>query len=71
MNGSPTTMELKKKPHLEWEEGWRCGTCWFHTHMSWIKIRRDIAGARAPSPIPGPLAQGFSARKISPHNIWL
>ena len=31
-------------------------------------FRRDISGARS---IPGPLAHGSSARKISPYNLWL
>ena len=33
------------------------------------KFRRDISGARSPSPTPGPPAQGSSNRKISPHNF--
>ena len=39
-------------------------------HMVEIKWR-DISGARDPSPTPDHLAQGSSARKISPHNFWL
>ena len=35
------------------------------------KFRRDISGARSPSPTPGPPAQGSNARKISPHNFWM
>ena len=36
-----------------------------------LNIGRDILGARSSSPIPGPIAQGSSARKISPYNFWL
>ena len=28
-------------------------------------------GVRNPRPTPGPLAKGFSVRKISPHDFWL
>ena len=42
-----------------------------HTHLWWIKIRRDISQLRDPSPIPDHTAPGSSARKISPHNFWL
>ena len=32
------------------------------------KFRKDILKTKSPSPTPGSLAQGSSARKISPHN---
>ena len=44
---------------------------WSHTHMWRIRIGRDTSGVRGPSPTPGHLVQGFSARKISIHNFWL
>ena len=42
-----------------------------HTHLWWIKIRRDISQLRDPSPIPDHTAPGSSARKINPYNFWL
>ena len=43
-----------------------------HIHMWWIKIKREISGARDPSPKQdNPAAQGSSARKINSHNFWL
>ena len=48
-----------------------CGMGWSLTHVWWIKIRRGIWGARSHSLIPEALAQGSSARKISPYNFWL
>ena len=44
---------------------------WSHTHIYWTKIKKDILEVRDPCPIPGPIAQGSSARKISPYNFWL
>ena len=40
---------------------------WSHTHIWWIKIGRDISGVRDCSPTPDHLAQGSSARKVTPH----
>ena len=42
-----------------------------HTHLLWIKIRRDTSGAKDPSPRPDRSVQGSSAGKMSPHNFWL
>ena len=42
-----------------------------HLCVWWIKIRRNISGARSPSPNLVPPTQGSSVRKISPHNFWL
>ena len=42
-----------------------------HTHVWWIKIRRDTLGVRDRSPTPDHPAQGSSAGKINPHNFWL
>ena len=36
-----------------------------------LKCKRFISGARSTSTTPGALAQGYSAKKISPHNFWL
>ena len=44
---------------------------WFHIHMGWIKIMRDILGASDPNPRPDCAAQGSSPRKIKPHSFWL
>ena len=52
-------------------ETWRCGMGASHSHMWWIKIRRDTSGVRDPRPTPDHPAQGSSARKISSHNFWL
>ena len=35
------------------------------------KNKDDTLGARDPSTTPTHPTQGFSARKISPHNFWL
>ena len=37
--------------------------------MWWIKI--EDSGMKCPSSTAGPQAQGSSARKTSPHNLWL
>ena len=74
--GSPTAKELKKSYSFRlvaWADmkTWKCRMGWSHTHVWWIKTRRDILEAREPSPTPDHPDQGFSARKISPHNFWL
>ena len=50
---------------------WRHGISWSHTNKWWIKIVRDILGARDTSPTPDYPSQGSSAREKSPHNFWL
>ena len=69
--GSPTIKELKKIHSSRWVGGADTQNRLSHTHVWWIKIRRDTSGVRDPSPTPYPQAQGSSARKISPHNFWL
>ena len=44
---------------------------WSYIHVWWIKIRRDISGARSLSPTPDHIAQHSGASKKSPHNFWL
>ena len=36
-----------------------------------LKIQEGYLRSEESQPTPGPLAQGSSARKISPHNFWL
>ena len=57
--------------HPDWYKGQRHGMSWSHIHVWWIKFGRDISGAKSPSPILGPPAQGSNARKVSPHNFCL
>ena len=53
-------------------EMWRCRDVERpHTHVWWIKIRRDTLGAKDPRPTSDHPAQVSSARKISPYNFWL
>ena len=50
---------------------------WSHTHMWWLKIRRDISAVESPTEEPGVqpctkrLTQSSSTRKRNPHNTWL
>ena len=75
--GTPTTKDLKKSHSsgqvrgAEMQRGAEMWNGWSHIYVWWIKIGRDILGARDPSPRPDHPAQGSSDRKISPHNFWL
>ena len=62
--------EVERHRAAECVERWQNG--WSHSHVWWVKIRRDISGESDPSPKPDhPAAQGSRARKINPHNFWL
>ena len=71
VNGNLTTMELKKSHPSRVVGGvqtqYRLVS---HPHVV-DKFRRDISGAKSPSPTPGPSTQGSNVRKVSPHNFWL
>ena len=57
--------ELKKSHSSRWVRGAEMQNGWSYTLVWWIKIGRD------PSLTPDHPAQGFSARKVGPHNFWL
>ena len=48
LNGHPTTRELNKKPHQDWQEGQRHGIGRSHTNQCWIKIGRNILAVEIP-----------------------
>ena len=71
LNGSLTTIELRKHLHPHWQGGCRCRTGWSHTHVWRIKTQEGYLKSKESQPYTRPLAQGSSARKVSPHNFWL
>ena len=42
-----------------------------HIHVWWVDIGIDTLGVSDPSPRPDCTAQGYSSRKVNPHNFWL
>ena len=53
----------------ERQQWWQNGHGLSHIHGWWVKIGRDILGAKDPSRRPDHTAQGFSTRKTNPHNF--
>ena len=53
-----------------WQRGsWQNGQ--FHSHVWWIKIKRDTLEVSNLRPRPDHLGQVYSTRKIKLHNFWL
>ena len=72
LNGGLTTPELNKPHHSRLVRGVEMWNGLVpHACVVDKKFRRDNSGVRSPIPTPGPPAQGFSAKKRSPHNFWL
>ena len=61
---SLTTKELKKSHSFGQVGGAEMRNRRSHTHVWWVKIRREISQARDPNPRPHHPAQGASARKL-------
>ena len=71
LNGSPTTMELKKPHPSRLVGGVEMQMDWSQTHVWWIKIQEGWLGNEESQPHTRPPVQGSSARKIRSHTFWL